>query len=394
MLRLIHRYIVYELLKVFSVALSILTLLFVLGGLVREGREQGLEPAQVLQLVPFILPDALRFTVPATILLAACMVYGRMSSFNEITAMKSLGISPMQALWPVFIFSFVLSLGTVWLNDFAVSWGRAGIRRVVIESIEEIAYGMLRSQRSYSSDQISIVVKRVEDKRLVQPIISFNAGGSNVTISCEEAELRGEPEKALFTVICRNGMIDVEGKARMLFPNDTIERSVPLDQGRFKGEADHPAYMAMYAIPGAIAGAERALTLQEDQCAAKAALQLLSGDFATLTGPEWNTQELVRDRDLQKLHRLQTEPYRRWSNGFSCLCFVLVGAPLAMRLRHADFLTTFFACFMPILVVYYPLLAFGVDQAKSGRVPSYTVWIGNLLLFAVGAYLVRRVRRY
>lgn len=393
-MRLIHRYIVFELLKVFSATLSIMTLIFILVGVVREGREQGLEPAQVMQIVPFILPDALRYTVPATILLAACMLYGRMSNSNEITALKSLGISPMQALWPTFIFAFLLSLTTVWLNDFAVSWGRAGIRRVVIESIEEIAYGMLRTQRSYSSDQVSIVVKRVEDDRLIQPIISFNAGGSGVTISCEEAKLRGEPEKGLFTIICRNGMIDVEGKARMLFPNDTIERSVPLDSGRFKGEADHPAYIPMYAIPPAITAAESTIGLQDDTSAAKAALQMLSGDFSGLTNPEWDTVEAVRDRDVQKLHRLQTESYRRWSNGFSCLCFVLVGAPLATRLRHADFLTTFFACFMPILLVYYPLLAFGVDQAKAGRVPSYTVWIGNLLLFGVGAYLVHRVRRY
>jgi lipopolysaccharide export system permease protein len=393
-MRLIQRYILFELLKIFSITLTILTLLFVLGGLVREGREQGLEPAQVLQLVPFILPDALRFTVPATILLAACMVYGRMSNSNEITALKSLGVSPLAVLWPVFIFSFLLSLATVWLNDFAVSWGRAGIRRVVIESIEEIAYGMLRTQRSYSSELITIVVKRVDDQRLIQPVISFKAGASDVIISCEEAELRGEPEKGLFTVICRNGMIDVEGKARMLFPNDTIERSVPLDQGRFKGEADHPAYMAMHQIPGAISSAERSILSQDDVSAAKAALQLLSGDFLALTGVEWETEEELREREVQKLHRLQTEPYRRWSNGFSCLCFVLVGAPLAVRLRNADFLSTFALCFLPILIVYYPLLAFGVDQAKAGRVPSYTVWVGNVLLFGVGAYLIHRVRRY
>ena len=393
-MRLIHRYILFELVKVFTVSLSVMTLIFILVGLVREGREQGLEPTQVLQLVPFILPDALRYTVPATILLAACMVYGRMASSNEITALKSLGVSPLQALWPSFIFAFLLSLTTVWLNDFAVSWGRAGIRRVVVESIEEIAYGMLRTQRSYSSQHISIVVKRVEGKRLIQPLITFVANGSSVTMSSEEAELRGEPEKGLFTIVCRNGMIDVEGKGRMLFPNDTIERSVPLDQGRFKNEEEHPAYMAMFAIPPAIAAAEKTIAEQQDSSAAKATLQLLSGDFATLTGEEWGSEDILRDREVQKLHRLETEPYRRWSNGFSCLCFVLVGAPLAMRLRNADFLTTFFMCFMPILVVYYPLLALGVDQAKAGRVPSYAVWVGNVLMFAAGAGLIYRVRRY
>jgi lipopolysaccharide export system permease protein len=79
-MRLLSRYILSELLKVFSASLAIMTLMFILIGLVREANEQGLEPTQVVQISPFILPDALRYTVPATILLAAWMVYGRMSS--------------------------------------------------------------------------------------------------------------------------------------------------------------------------------------------------------------------------------------------------------------------------------------------------------------------------
>ena len=73
-MRMLSRYILFELLKVFGLTLGIMTLMFILIGLVREANEQGLEPTQVIQIIPFILPDALRYTVPATILLAACMV--------------------------------------------------------------------------------------------------------------------------------------------------------------------------------------------------------------------------------------------------------------------------------------------------------------------------------
>jgi lipopolysaccharide export system permease protein len=94
------------------------------------------------------------------------------------------------------------------------------------------------------------------------------------------------------------------------------------------------------------------------------------------------------------LQRLYTEPWRRWANGFSCLCFVLIGAPMAIRLRHAEFLASFFACFLPILLVYYPLLAVSVGQAKDGSVPPPAVWIGNLVLAGWGVWLLRRVVRY
>ena len=103
-----------------------------------------------------------------------------------------------------------------------------------------------------------------------------------------------------------------------------------------------------------------------------------------LRGDEWkkNAESLRSAR--RGLCRLQAEPYRRWAAGFSCLCFVWVGAPMAIRLRNRDMLTSFFLCFMPILIVYYPLLVLGVNGAKDGYLPPWSVWAGNLLMLAWG----------
>jgi len=394
---IISRYVLSELLKIFTLSLGVLTLLFIIFGLVKEAREQGLEPQQVLQLIPFVLPDALRYTVPATILLSACMVYGRMSSSNEVTALKSLGITPMTVLWPIFIFSFVLSVATVWLNDLAVTWGREGVRRVVLESVEEIVYGMLRTQRTYSSRDVSIVVKRVEGRKLVGPTISMQTKKSSMTLRCEVAELRSDLAEGALTIVCTNGDLEVDtnGKISIIsFPNSTIERSFPLDQGKTKDELGHPSYMAMNAIPDEIAKLEHEIVTQYDELAAKAALSMMTGDFAELGSREWNTEDHEKQLKQQRIFRLQTEPHRRMSNGFSCFCFALIGAPLAIRLRNSDFMTSFFACFLPILFVYYPLLAFGVDFAKNGSLPPYAVWGGNIILIFAGLWMLRKVVRY
>ncbi|MCA9220195.1 MAG: LptF/LptG family permease, partial [Planctomycetales bacterium] len=95
----------------------------------------------------------------------------------------------------------------------------------------------------------------------------------------------------------------------------------------------------------------------------------------------------------QRLIRLRLEPWRRWASGFSCLAFALVGVPLAIRMRNADFLTSFFLCFLPILLVYYPLFAFGLDQAKTGDLPPHAIWLGNLVCVLIGIYLIRYVQR-
>jgi lipopolysaccharide export system permease protein len=73
---------------------------------------------------------------------------------------------------------------------------------------------------------------------------------------------------------------------------------------------------------------------------------------------------------------------------------VLIGVPVAVWMRFSEFIASFFVCFLPILVVYYPLLAVSVDQAKDGALPPQSVWVGNILLSLAGVWLLRRVNRY
>jgi lipopolysaccharide export system permease protein len=133
------------------------------------------------------------------------------------------------------------------------------------------------------------------------------------------------------------------------------------------------------------------ITQLEKTLAAEAAFQLILGDFKSLVGPRWHTRLADLEAQRRRLHRLETEPYRRWAGGFSCLAFVAIGIPLAIRLRASDVMTTFGVCFLPILVGYYPLFAYGLDRAKSGALPPYFVWSGNLVCLAIGMWLFRRV---
>ena len=60
---ILTRYVLIELLKVFTVALGCLTALMLIVGIMREALDEGLGFTQVLQLIPYILPDSLRFTL-------------------------------------------------------------------------------------------------------------------------------------------------------------------------------------------------------------------------------------------------------------------------------------------------------------------------------------------
>ena len=108
--------------------------------------------------------------------------------------------------------------------------------------------------------------------------------------------------------------------------------------------------------------------------------ETLSGDFIDMASSGWPHYRNTLQVFYSTYHRLLTEPHRRWATGFSCLFFVWVGAPLAIQMRNSDLLASFALCFLPILIVYYPLLVFGVDGAKHGTIPPWSIWAGNVLL--------------
>ncbi|MGA2033363.1 MAG: LptF/LptG family permease [Thermoguttaceae bacterium] len=399
-MRILTRYVLAELSKVLLLSLTGLTVMMIVVGVLQRGMQENLPLAHVLRLIPYILPDSLRVMVPVSLLLASTSVYARMSGANEVVAVKALGISPMKLVWPTFYLAFLLSLVTVWLNDLAVSWGRAGVQRVVIEAAEDIIYSMLQSQHSYSAANFSINVKKVENRRLLRPTISLLARGDTpaATITAEEAELRSdrnEQGEHVLKVFLRNGRFDMAGKIKAKLPNKVQDYEIPLDDPNHAGAGLLPSAMALRDIPLEIEKQHAVIDRFDQELAVRAAYQMLCGNFAELThAPLWQANSEGRAEQRGRLCRLETEPHRRWSAGFACLCFAWVGAPMAIWLRNRDFLTSFFLCFCPILVVYYPLLAYGVDGAKNGTIPPYCVWLGNLILILAGTWILRRVVRY
>ncbi len=392
-MRLLARYVLSEVLQVFLLVVSALTVLLVLVGIGKEAIEHGLGAGPILRLMPYILPKALLFAVPATVLFAVTSVFGRMSASGEVVALKALGISPTGILMPIGVLAVLLSLLTFWLNDIAFSWSEQGMKGVVIDAVEEIAYGVLRTQKSYSSPQFSVSVKRVEGHKLIAPTFTFRSGDGSppAIIRCTEAELKSDPGSGVLTVICRDGIIEMDGTSFEF--SDTIERDIALvNPGDDSGES--PSRMPLSVLPDRTAKQVVLIERLEQQQAACAAFALTVGDFRRFVGPAAEQRMGTLRQARFNLHRMHTEPPRRWANGFSCLCFALVGAPMAILRRYSDIWATFFVCFLPILGLYYPLMMFAVDRAKAGALPPATVWLGNAVLALWGVWLLRRVYRY
>ena len=394
-MRILTRYILWELSTAFLIALCAMTAFMFLALMGKEAVENGLGLGPILRMMPFMLPQAMQFAVPGALLLATTSIYGRVSSSNEIVAIKSLGISPMTMVWPTLALAAGLSFGAVPLNDLAVSWGRGGVDRVLLESLEEIAYGRLRTTGSYSNDRLGVNVLRVEGRRLIGPTIQFKSGdgGPASFIKAESAELYADVTRNAVTIKLFNTDASISGWT-VTHPGE-FERSFPMEDftGRDK-RSRQPTSYALHELSATKIEQAKHIARLERGMAADAGAALLFGRFEELSLGQWQPRadEIVSAQ--RTLHRLNTEPYRRWANGFSCLGFVLIGAPMAIRRKHGEFWGNFFACFLPILIIYYPMLVGCVARAKNGVLPPQSVWLGNLVLAAWGVWLLRRVIRF
>jgi lipopolysaccharide export system permease protein len=394
-MRILTRYILIELLTAFTVILSSMTVFIFLGLVGKEAVENGLTLGPIVRMLPYMLPEAMQFAVPGALLLATTSVYGRVSSSNEIVAVKSLGITPMVMIWPIIILSCLVSLGAVVLNDLAVSWGRGGVERVILESLEEIAYAKLRSAHSFSTDRITVHVKRLEGKKLIRPTIQISSGDGRPPslITAASAELRADPAAGTVSIKLTDADGNFSGWA-ISHPGE-FERSFSMEEftGINRGSR-HPTSYALSELSTAKSVQADYIARLHGEMAADAGSALLFGRMGELSQPQWlpRLQEVI-DAERTR-HRLFTEPYRRWAGGFSCLGFALIGAPMAIRRRHGEFWGSFFACFLPILLVYYPMLVGCLDRAKNGVLPPSAVWLGNVVLAAWGIWLLRRVIRF
>ncbi len=375
---------------VFLLTLGAMTALIFIGLVGKEAIDRGLGLGPLLRMMPFVAPQAMQFAVPAALLLAVTSVYGRVSAANELVALKAAGVPPWTLIQPTLILAALISMGNVLLNDIAVSWGRLGVDRVFMESLEEVVYGQLRIHREYTMPSMQIAVQKVEGRRLLKPTVTVHDGGSAPwTISAAWAEL--DSDVANRRLVIRFHDMDLDGRVQYSDPS-TFEYVMSLDDLGERSRSTSTLALAEIAPARRLAKASASAARQD--MAARATLGMLTGDIGDLSGPVW-ADVLARCAGAESHeNRVRAEPYRRWAAGFSCLGFALIGVPMATLKRKSDFLASFFVCFCPILLIHYPMLALSIDAAKNGVAPPLVVWVGNAALGLWGIWLMRRVSRH
>lgn len=393
MMPLLQRYILVDLLKVFAVSAAGFTLLLVFAGVYVEAKEHGLGPMQILQILPFIIPTLLPFTIPTALLLTVCVVYGRLSGDQEIIAAKAAGIHIISVLWPAFLLGVVLSIFTLVITDQMIPWSMKRIQRTIAMAVEDIFFDILKAQNQLNlRDQgLSITVMDVRDRTLYMPTFRYMRGNKPVTVQAKEARLRFDLDRDVVVMEFKDGYISLpdDANTRVRFRYDA--REFPLPNRSQKAKSRDMTSREILAETRAMATGDATATRQ---LAIEAALILASGDFDRFGEKEFAVSRYQVDEERNRSMKLTTELHNRISMAFGCFFFVLVGAPFAVYMAKNQFLTSFLFCFVPILVVYYPLSMMAQNLSKVGKVdPSWAVWLPNGALTLGFLYIIRQLAR-
>jgi lipopolysaccharide export system permease protein len=321
-----------------------------------------------------------------------------MAADGEVATVKASGISPLKILQPALVFAALLSPAAVYVSDLAVSWGRPGVNRVVLMSIEDIAYRVLESQHSYTSDHgFSIHVRDVVGRTLIRPTVTVHNGSDNgpMKLSAREGQLSLDLESQMLLLKVVDSQVEGGNVFSGVMPGEDEVR-IPLSNAMAKRDISQqsPSELPLRLLSGERIQQDIRTHAVVGEMAAHTGFSLLSSRGDDIAGNPGQVIENNLRRSKRRLIRLHTEPWRRWAWGFSCFFFVLVGAPLAMIAKTSDYWSTFGLCFLPTLILYYPLFIFGLEQSKDGVVPPYGVWMGNAVLAMIGMVLIARVRRY
>ena len=388
----LQRTIFWEVLGTFALLLSGLTVLLVFVGVLQKASEYGFGPSQLIRIAPLVVPSMLPFTIPATLLLTVCVVYGRISGDLELVAAKAAGVNPVSLLTPTLLLATALSAFSFGLTDRVIPWAVARITQIGLEAVEDIFLKKLRDDRRFSEPKLGldVTVAGVDGKRLIRPVFLYARDGRDpVLLQARWAE---------FTFDRAGGQILVE--------MDTVHIEHP--DGHHVDTQGPEVYslplLDTSSVPKARDLSILSITDELDRMTEESRRRAVRRDLLSAAGFAVGRLDEVAEAEAaiakgakkrrKRTNKLKTETSSRYALSCSCFFFAALGSPFALLRGQKAFLTSFLYCFVPIVGAYYPLMLGVMTQAKSGRLdPAWSMWVGNAGLMAAAVVAVRKLTR-
>jgi len=364
-MRLSDRYIAKQIIVGTVYAVVVLSLVLVMGNLFKQARpllvEQHAPPGLVLRFVINVLPFSLMFTIPWGFLSAVLLVFGRMSSDNEITSFRVAGISLARLSLPVFVIGGLLSVLCLWININVVSLAKAAITEMIYEQVKRDPRSLLDPGivQSKFKNQKVFVEERDGDALKGFHLYQVSNGEDGGPIRAEAYVYAGSVSL----------IVDEDRKQLRLKLIDAFIETKNEDgtsELAFAGEAEPWLFDF---------GTDRNRKVRSSAMTNGEITDYLSGNPGL---------------EQEKKVSFRAEITKRYSFSLACLSFACVAVPLGLKSRRKD--TSGGLIFSLLIGTGYFLFTVLADEFKTDLGATFALWAPNVFCVLLGLFLFRRAR--
>ncbi len=361
-MKIINRYLLKELGGPFLASLFVSTFILAAGNIIQTADmvvNKGVEIVQVIKIFLLFLPYVLIFTIPISVLAAVLLGFGRLSGDNELTALRTSGISLYSMMFPFVICGFIISLASVPLNDSILPQSEFAARKLIKQvGIKHPAALLepgvfIKGFKDYVVFIHGIRGNFLRDIRIYQPM----EDGPTRTIIAESGEIVPLPE---------------EGSVKLRLENGTADEIMPEKPDEFYKLSFQEYHMTL--------NMEKTVDIDSiDKKTREKSIKELLADIRDM-----------KDRGESDIP-FRIEIHKKIALAFSNLVFVLIGIPLAISThRREKFIG--FGLAMLLFLLYWGIMLAGIAFAIRAIVPPWAgVWSANILLFLIAIMMFRRL---
>lgn len=165
----------------------------------------------VILMIAYACPYLMVFVLPMSTMMAILLTFLRLSSDNELTALKSGGVSIYRLLPPVLLFSFLGFLLTGFMTIFGVPWGNVSLEKLALQVMASNADIGLKERTFIDNfENVMLYVNKIDlrNKKLIDVFIEDKRQADMVsTVVAPEGRLISEPDKSIIHLQLYHGTI-------------------------------------------------------------------------------------------------------------------------------------------------------------------------------------------
>ena len=443
-MNILGRYILREHLYPFSMALLVLFFILLTNFLLRSLEKflgKGLDFSLIIEYVFLNTAWILALAVPMSVLVATLMAFGRLSSDNEISAMRSISVSYLRLLFPVLIFGSSVAVFMMYFNNQILPEMNHKARMLTsdisrkrpdldfevgyfIETIPEYTF-LLGSRDGEVFEDITIFSNRKDQnqKTITAQTGKISTMDYGVVLHLLDGvihEYMGNKKNEYQQIYFQKYQVTIPVENMVLNRrNSSIRGDREMTFGMMKDKIssyEHKIVNVQDRIQDRLIGESEKLKIASGldsisiltpsiareviasyQLTMKDSIDGIEG--ASLTRVNRRLKNLVRgiESDLlliksytNSINKYLVELHKKFSIPFASIVFILIGAPLGMMARKSGFAVSM-AFSLGFFIIYWIFLISGEEFADRGYLsPALSMWIPNLILAPIGLIMCYR----